>query len=177
MLTVNQECSCMLKLEYLSMKSARTSWNQSIRLRWRPRYLCIISDWRPATWAYKAFLTVQYNNILWVFWYRSINLTIFIKRNFYLQKFEAPKLLSVYYSQYSVNILWKYERKIKVRFCFIHFFSEHTCSVCTSTGNGPVEGAITSILKHLNILKGYTQKRTLFFFWIFAENFTLELKV
>ena len=39
-----------------------------------------------------------------------------IKWTFYLQKFEAPKLLSVYYSDYSLNILCKYKRKVKLRF-------------------------------------------------------------
>ena len=59
-------------------------------------------------------------------------------------------LLSVHYSEYSVNILCKYERKIKV-FIFYFFFIcvfITACFVCYSMGNVPVEGAITSILKH-----------------------------
>ena len=39
----------------------------------------------------------------------------------YLQKIEAPKVTFAYYSDYSVNILCKYERKIKVRFFFITY--------------------------------------------------------
>ena len=56
-------------------------------------------------------------------------------------------LLLVYYSEYSVNILCKYERKIKVRIYLFALF-ENSCFVCNSMGNVPVEGAITSILKH-----------------------------
>ena len=47
-----------------------------------------------------------------------------------------------------MNILCKYEKKIKVHFFYLFVFLENTCFVCNSVGNGPVEGAITSILKH-----------------------------
>ena len=47
-----------------------------------------------------------------------------------------------------MNILCKYEKKIKVFFLFIYVFFENTCFVCNYMGNEPVEGTITSILKH-----------------------------
>ena len=48
-----------------------------------------------------------------------------------------------------------------------HNWIENTCFVCNSMGNGPVEGAITSILKNLKV---YYSKTHLNFFLIFAEN-------
>ena len=53
-----------------------------------------------------------------------------------------------------MNILCKYEEKIKVYFLVIYML-ENACFVCNSLGNGPIEGAITSILKYL---KGYFSK-------------------
>ena len=38
-------------------------------------------------------------------------------------------------------------------------------------GNGPVEGAVTCTVKHKKVF--ITQKRTLIFFWFFAENVRL----
>ena len=47
-----------------------------------------------------------------------------------------------------MNILYKYEKKkIKAHF-YLFTFLENTCFVCNSMGNQPVEGAVTSILKH-----------------------------
>ena len=56
-------------------------------------------------------------------------------------------LLSVYYSDYLVNISCKYESKIIGAFSLIRIL-KNACFVCYPMGNGPVEGAITSILKH-----------------------------
>ena len=62
-------------------------------------------------------------------------------------------------------------RKKKLRCIFyLLAFLENTCFVCISMGNGPVEGAITCNVKHKRFI---TQKRTLFFFLIFAENVRL----
>ena len=45
-----------------------------------------------------------------------------------------------------MNIPCKYEKKKKDHFLFT-FILENTCFVYNSMGNGPIEGAITSILK------------------------------
>ena len=49
--------------------------------------------------------------------------TFVIERTFYLQKVEASKVtLSIYYSEYSMSILNKHEKKITMRFLFICVF-------------------------------------------------------
>ena len=53
--------------------------------------------------------------------------TLVLRQIFYLQIFEAPKLLSVYSPDNSVNILCKYERKIKVQFYYLHLKKNHVC--------------------------------------------------
>ena len=60
----------------------------------------------------------------------------------------------------------------KIRRVFFYLFAslENTCFVCNSMGNGLIEGAITSILKHW---KGYNSKMHPNFFLILAESFTL----
>ena len=85
---------------------------------------------------------------------------------FYLQNSRSPKLLSLYFSDYSIKILCKFERKIKVHFFFLLAFLQNTCFVCNSVGSGSIEGAITSIFKHL---KGHYSR--IIFFLIFAEKF------
>ena len=49
-------------------------------------------------------------------------------------------------------------------------FLENTCFVYISTGNGPVEGAITCTVKHKKV---YYSKMHPIFFLIFAENVRL----
>ena len=71
-------------------------------------------------------------------------------------------------SEHSVQVC---TRKKKLRCIFYLFtFLENTCFVYNSLGNGPVEGAITSILKHE---KAYFSKTRLHFFLIFVENVPL----
>ena len=51
-----------------------------------------------------------------------------------------------------MNILCKYEKKIRVRFfSFICIFRKYMFCVQLCMGNGPVEGAIISILKHSKV--------------------------
>ena len=67
--------------------------------------------------------------------------------------------VEVYYCEYSMNILCKYEKKIKVHFLFA--FLENTYFVCNSMGNGPGEGAIT----YFEALKGLLLKNAPYFFF------------
>ena len=60
-------------------------------------------------------------------------------------------------------------KKMKVHFLFIHIL-ENTCFVHNSMGNGPVEGAVFSFLKHE---KGYYSKTHPKIFLIFAESVAL----
>ena len=53
--------------------------------------------------------------------------TDFLFELFIWKKIEIPKLLSVYYPDHLVNILGKYERKIKVRFYFFEFNPRPPC--------------------------------------------------
>ena len=79
-----------------------------------------------------------------------------------------PKVLSLYYSDYTVNLLCKYQRKSKVCFfIYLHFYKIPVLCVNLCMENGPIEGAMTSILKHW---KGYCSKTQLNFCLILAEN-------
>ena len=72
--------------------------------------------------------------------------TIVIKHFLFAKK--APKIsLKVYSSEYSMNTLCKYEEKSRWVF-YLFALLENTCFLCNSMGNGPVDGATTSILKH-----------------------------
>ena len=51
--------------------------------------------------------------------------TFVIKQTFYFQKVEAPKITLGYSSEYSMNILCKYQEKIKVHFVFICIFIKY----------------------------------------------------
>ena len=54
--------------------------------------------------------------------------TFVIKQTFYLQKVEALKFFQMYYCEYLMNILCKYEKKkkkIKVRFYLFAFLEIH----------------------------------------------------
>ena len=71
-----------------------------------------------------------------------------------------------------MNILCKNEKKIKVRFFLFICVLKDTCFVCNSMGNGPVEGAVTSILKQWSIIQKHTfilflilQKMSRFYPW------------
>ena len=97
-----------------------------------------------------------------------ITLVYIYKTDFFICKNLMPsKLLLVCYSEYSVNSMCKYKRKIKVHFLFICMFRKYM--FCNSIANGALEGAITSIWKDLK-----DSKTPLIFSMIFAENFTLQ---
>lgn len=71
-----------------------------------------------------------------------------MKRTFLFAKSRGlqTNLSHTIYSEYSLNILCKFAKNIKVLFFFISFL-ENTCFVCNSRKTGPIEGALTSILK------------------------------
>ena len=120
----------------------------------------------------KKSFSLKQKKCLQLFKVSSLLPTLVIKQTFYLYcKNLRPQSYFRYTflnTHYSVNILCKYEKKIKVRFLVIHIL-ENAWFVCNSMGNAPIKGAITSILKH----KGYYSKTHLIFFLIFTENVIL----
>ena len=95
------------------------------------------------------------------------------KTDFLFAKSQGPQItLGILFwilNKHSVQV-WEKRRCVFVLFCFFLIIYLFAFFVCNSMGNGPVEGAITSILKHLNF---YYSKTYLNFFLIFAENVTL----
>ena len=80
-----------------------------------------------------------------------------------------PKLLKVFFSEYTVNIMFQYEKKCVFYLCFqkthVHVYA------CNFSRNGPVRHYIP----YFEALKGLLQKKesTLFFFLIFALKVSL----
>ena len=92
------------------------------------------------------------------------------KTDFSIAKSQGPQTyFQVFSPEYSMNILCKYEPQNIGAFFYLFGFKKIIFE-CNSMGNGPVDGTITSILRHL---KGYYSEMHLFFYLIFAENVTL----
>ena len=90
-------------------------------------------------------------------------------RLFICKKCRLPKLLYICSSEYSMNLLWKNEKKkLQLHFLFICIFRKCMCT--TLMGKSPIEGATNYILKHSRFTTG-SQKCT-FQKQNFAENCT-----
>ena len=75
-----------------------------------------------------------------------------------------------YFRYTFLNTQWTFceSMRKKLRCIFYLFaFLENACFVCNSMGNGPVEGTITSILKHLKVY--YSKTHLNFFFWFLQK--------
>ena len=100
------------------------------------------------------------------------------KTDFLFAEVENPKvILGILFWVLNEHNVQAWENKSRwffFFFCSILFaFLENSCFVCISMGNGPVEGAITSILKHWHVNFSHTQFCfVLFFFLMFAKNVT-----